>query len=167
MSFYYLSEIELEAEFGADGWKQLPDAISRKYHFVPAKVEVEEHHIGVYASKTDEHMVKADHPKALLHGSLVSPSLAAAIINGKYVNAVPLYRLEQEFQRYGLHKELYSYHVIQADETPVLVNHDGRKADSKSWMWVYRSGHLYHNQQIVLYEYHKTRNASHPREFLK
>lgn len=77
---HYLSDTELEAEFGANGWKQLPDAISRKYHFVPAKVEVEEHHIGVYASKTDEHMVKADHPKALLHGSLVSSSLAAAII---------------------------------------------------------------------------------------
>ena len=190
---HYLSEEELEAEFGVKGWKQLPDAISRKYHFVPAKVEVEEHHIGVYASKTDEHMVKADHPKALLHGSLVSPSLGAAVINGKYVNAVPLYRLEQEFQRYGLqitrqnmanwcirlaeeylsilydhlHKELYFYHVIQADETPVLVNHDGRKAGSKSWMWVYRSGHMYQKRQIVLYEYQQTRNASHPREFLK
>ena len=154
---------------------------------------MEEHHIGVYASKTDEHMIKADHPKALLHGSLVSPSLGAAIINGKYVNAVPLYRLEQEFQRYGLqitrqnmanwcirlaeeylsllydylHKELYSYHVIQADETPVLVNRDGRKVGSKSWMWVYRSGHLHQEQQIVLYEYQQTRNASHPREFLK
>ena len=190
---HYLSAEELEAEFGVRGWKQLPDAISRKYHFVPAKVEVEEHHIGVYASKTDEHMVKADHPKTLLHGSLVSPSLGAAIINGKYVNAVPLYRLEQEFQRYGLqitrqnmanwcirlaeeylsilydhlHEELYFYHVIQADETPVLVNHDGRKAGSKSWMWVYRSGHLYQDRQIVLYEYQQTRNASHPREFLK
>ena len=190
---HYLSEEELEIEFGVNGWKQLPDAISKKYHFVPARVEVEEHHIGVYASKTDEHMVKADHPKALLHGSLVSPSLGAAIINGKYVNAVPLYRLEQEFHRYGLqitrqnmanwcirlaeeylsilydylHEELYFYHVIQADETPVLVNHDGRKAGSKSWMWVYRSGHLYQKRQIVLYEYQQTRNASHPREFLK
>ena len=190
---HYLSEEELEIEFGVNGWKQLPDAISKKYHFVPARVEVEEHHIGVYASKTDEHMVKADHPKALLHGSLVSPSLGAAIINGKYVNAVPLYRLEQEFQRYGLqitrqnmanwcirlaeeylsilydhlHEELYFYHVIQADETPVLVNHDGRKAGSKSWMWIYRSGHLYQDRQIVLYEYQQTRNASHPREFLK
>lgn len=190
---HYLSEEELEIEFGVNGWKQLPDAISKKYHFVPARVEVEEHHIGVYASKTDEHMVKADHPKALLHGSLVSPSLGAAIINGKYVNAVPLYRLEQEFQRYGLqitrqnmanwcirlaeeylsilydhlHEELYFYHVIQADETPVLVNHDGRGAGSKSWMWVYRSGHLYQDRQIVLYEYQQTRNASHPREFLK
>ena len=190
---HYMTKEDLEAEFGPNGWKQLPDAISKRYTFEPAKVEVEEHHIGVYASKTDEHMVKVEHPVGLLRGSLVSPSLAAAIINGKYVNAVPLYRLEQEFQRYGLsitrqnmanwcirigeeylsilydhlHKELYSYHVIQADETPVLVNRDGRKAGAKSYMWVYRSGHLYKDKQVVLYEYQLTRNTSHPREFLK
>lgn len=190
---HYLTDEELVAEFGKNGWKQLPDAISKRYRFIPAKVEIDEHHVGVYASKTDDRIIKADHPKALLHGSLVSPTIAAAIINGKYVNAVPLYRLEQEFSRYGLtitrqnmanwlirlgesylavlydylHQELYNYHVIQADETPVLVNRDGRSAGSKSYMWVYRSGHLYTDKQIVLYDYHKTRNSSHPREFLR
>lgn len=190
---HYLSRTELEDEFGPKGWKQLPDAVSKRYRFVPAKVEVEEHHVGVYAGKQDGRIIRAPHPKGLLHGSLVSPSLAAAIINGKYVNAVPLYRLEQEFERYGLtiprqnmanwcirlaeeylavlydrlHKELYSYHVIQADETTVLVNHDGRRAGSKSYMWVYRSGHMYTEKQVVLYEYQLTRNISHPREFLK
>ena len=190
---HYLSEAELTAEFGEKGWKQLPDEISKRYHFVPAKVEVEEHHIGVYASKVDEHMVKASHPKALLHGSPVSSTLAASIMNSKYVNAVPLYRTEKEFERYGLsinrknmahwmirlaeeylgilydylHQKLYEYHVIQADETPCLVNKDGRPAGSKSWMWVYRSGYLYQEEQIVLYEFQKTRNTSHLREFLK
>ena len=190
---HYMTEEELTAEFGKNGWKQLPDAISRRYRFVPAKVEVEEHHIGVYADKKDGHMVKAKHPRGLLHGSTVSPTLAAAVINGKYVNAIPLYRLEQEFKRYGLaitrqnmanwmirlgeeylsvlydylHRKLYDYHVIQADETPVLVNHDGRPAGSKSYMWVYRSGYMYPEKQIVLYEYQRTRNVSHPREFLK
>ena len=190
---HYLSEKELAAEFGEKGWKQLPDAISRCYRFVPAKVEVEEHHVGVYSSKTDDRMVKAPHPKKLLPGSLVSPSLAAAVLNGKYVNAFPLYRLEKEFERYGLaitrqnmanwvirlgescfgplydylHTLLYRYPVIQADETPVLVNKDGRPAGSKSWMWVYRSGCLYQKEQVILYEYQKTRNASHPRKFLK
>ena len=190
---HYLTEEELTAEFGKNGWKQLPDMISRCYQFIPAKVEVEEHHIGVYSSKVDEHMVKAPHPQNLLRGSLVSPSLAAAIINGKYVNAVPLYRLEKEFERYGLaiprqnmanwmirlgegylgimydylHSLLYEYHVIQADETPVLVNKDGRPAGSQSWMWVYRSGFMQQERQIILYEYQKTRNASHPRKFLK
>ena len=191
--YHYLSEEELVAEFGENGWKQLPDMISRRYHFTPARIEIDEHHTGVYADKAEEYMIKADHPKALLHGSLVSPSIAAAIMNGKYVNAVPLYRLEQEFTRYGLtiprknmanwmirlseeylgilydcfHQKLYDYPVIQADETPVLVNRDGRPAGSKSYMWVYRSGHMYKDKQIVLYDYHETRNSSHPREFLK
>ena len=173
---HYMTEEELTAEFGENGWKQLPDAITRRYRFIPAKVEVDEHHVGVYASKTDGHMIKAKHPKSLLHGSPVSASLAAAVMNGKYVNAVPLYRLEQEFLRYGLaitrqnmanwmirlgeeylavlydhlHSLLYSYHVIQADETPVLVNRDGRSAGSKSYMWVYRSGHMYPEKQIIL-----------------
>ena len=190
---HYLTDEELVAEFGENGWKQLPDAISKRYRFIPAKVEIDEHHVGVYASKTDNRIIKADHPKALLHGSLVSPTIAAAIMNGKYVNAVPLYRLEQEFSRYGLtitrqnmanwmirlgesylavlydylHQKLYDYHVIQADETPVLVNRDGCSAGTKSYMWVYRSGHLYTDKQIVLYDYHKTRNSSHPREFLR
>lgn len=190
---HYLSEEELIAEFGVNGWKQLPDAIARRYKFIPAKVEVDEHHIGVYANKADGHMVKAPHPKALLHGSPVSASLAAAIINGKYINAVPLYCLEKEFERYGLaitrqnmanwmirlaeeylgvlydhlHTLLYQYHVIQADETPVLVHRDGRPAGSKSYMWVYRSGFMYPEKQIILYDYQKTRNASHPRTFLK
>lgn len=190
---HYISEDELVAEFGEKGWKQLPDEISKCYRFIPARVEVEEHHVGVYAGKTDEHMVKAPHPKALLHGSPVSSTLAAAIMNSKYVNAVPLYRSEKEFERYGLsisrrnmahwmirlaeeylgilydylHQKLYDYHVIQADETPCLVNKDGRPAGTQSWMWVYRSGYLYQKEQIVLYEYQKTRNASHPREFLK
>ncbi len=190
---YYMTENELIAEFGENGWKQLPDAISKRYKFIPAKVIVTEHHVGVYASKKDGHMVKAEHPRGLLKGSPVSPSIAAAIMNGKYVNAVPLYRLEKEFERYGLaitrqnmanwmirlgesyisvmydylHELIYDYHVIQADETPVLVNKDGRKAGSKSYMWVYRSGYMNPEKQIILYEYQLTRNASHPREFLK
>ena len=188
-----MTDDELEDKFGKGGFKQLPDEVYRRYSFTPAKIEVEEHHVKVYAGKETEEIVKAPHPRTLLRGSLVSPSLEAAIMNAKYVNAVPLYRQEQEFERYGLHiprqnmanrtiqcadrylavlydhlhEKLYSYHVLQADETPVLVNKDGRPAGSKSYMWVYRTGRMYTERQIVLYEYRKTRNASHPREFLK
>ena len=188
-----MTDEELEDRFGKDGFKQLPDEVYRRYSFTPAKIEVEEHHVKVYAGKETEEVVKAPHPRTLLRGSLVSPSLEAAIMNAKYVNAVPLYRQEQEFERYGLHiprqnmanwtiqcadrylavlydylhEKMYGYHVLQADETPVLVNKDGRPAGSKSYMWVYRTGRMYTECQIVLYEYQKTRNASHPRGFLK
>ena len=188
-----MTDEELEDKFGKDGWKQLPDEVYRRYSFTPAKIEVEEHHVKVYAGKETEEVIKAPHPQTLLRGSLVSPSLEAAVMNAKYVNAVPLYRQEQEFERCGLHisrqnmanwtiqcadrylavlydhlhEKLYGYHVLQADETPVPVNKDGRPAGSKSYMWVYRTGRMYTECQIVLYEYQKTRNASHPREFLK
>lgn len=188
-----MDEKELDEYFGEDGWKELPDEVYRRYSFTPAKVEVEEHHVKVYAGKKTDEIIKAPHPETLLRGSLVSPSLEAAIMNAKYVNAVPLYRQEQEFARYGLnisrqnmanwtiqcadrylailydylHERLYDYHVLQADETPVLVNKDGRDAGSKSYMWVYRTGQMYGDYPIILYEYQKTRNASHPREFLR
>lgn len=188
-----MTDEELRKEFGTADVRRLPDEVYRRYQFTPAKIAVEEHHVAVYASRDGRHLKKAEHPGYLLRGSLVSPSLEAAILNGKYVNAVPLYRLEQEFERYGLsisrqnmanwtiecadrylgilydylHEKLYDYHVLQADETPVLVNKDGRSAGSKSYMWVYRTGKSYKDKQIVLYEYQQTRNASHPREFLK
>ena len=155
-----MTEEELAALFGEGGFKRLPDEVYRRYGFTPAKVEVEEHHVKVYAGKKTDEIVKAPHPECLLRGSLVSPSLEAAVMNAKYVNAVPLYRQEQEFERYGLpisrqnmanwtiqcadrylavlydylHEKMYGYHVLQADETPVLVNKDGRPAGSKSYM---------------------------------
>ncbi len=188
-----MTEEELAALFGEGGGKQLPDEVYCRYGFTPAKVEVEEHHVKVYAGKNTDEIVRAPHPESLLRGSLVSPSLEAAVMNAKYVNAVPLYRQEQEFLRYGLHisrqnmanwtiqcadrylavlydylhEKMYGCHVLQADETPVLVNKDGRPAGSKSYMWVYRTGRMYADRQIVLYEYQRSRNASHPREFLK
>lgn len=103
---------------------------------------VEEHHVHVYAGTDNETIVKADRPDDLLRNSIATPTLAASIMNAKYINAVPLYRQEQEYKRNGLHirrqsmanwvircsedylgllydrlhRELYQYHVLQADE---------------------------------------------------
>ena len=56
--------------------------------------------------------------------------------------------------------------IRYADETPVQVVKDGRPAGSKSYMWVYRSGAL-EDHPFVLYQYQKTRNSEHPRQFLR
>lgn len=188
-----LCESQLTEIFGKDGWKRLPDEVYKRLTFHPATFKVEEHHVAVYAGKDNQTIVRADRPLDLLRNSIVTPSLEAAVMNAKYVNAIPLYRLEQEFTRNDvhisrqvmanwtilcaerylsllwdyLHAQLYKCSVIQADETPVLVNKDGRGAGSKSYMWVYRTGKMYDAPPIVLYEYQKTRNTSHPRKFLK
>lgn len=50
-SINYMSEDQLDAKFGTSGWKHMPDAIARRYKFLPTKVEVEEHHIGGMPAK--------------------------------------------------------------------------------------------------------------------
>ena len=66
-----------------------------------------------------------------------------------------------------LHEKMYDYHVLQADETPVRVTRENRTDGSKHYMWVYRTGRMNTDKHIVLYDYQPSRNASHPREFLK
>ena len=188
-----LSEKELRDIFGENGWKRLPDEVSWSLEYHPSVKEAVEHHTAVYAAKHDDRIVRAQRPANLLAHSIATPSLVAAIMNAKYTNAIPLYRLRQEFERGGvnisvptmanwvircteryfqpvydrLHEELCKLHVVQADETPCQVNKDGRPANAKSYMFVYCSGEKYAKPRIVLYDYQKTRNASHPDEFLK
>ena len=186
-----LPEEKLREIFG-ERWKQLPDEVYKRLKYKPAVCLVEEHHVAVYAGTDNQTIIKADRPAELLRNSVITPSLAAAILNGKYVNALPLYRMEQEFQRNDihlsrqvmanwviqcserylslvydhLHAKMFEYHVLHADETTVEVSKDGRPAGSTSYMWVYRTGGMY-EKSIVLYEYQRTRHADHPRKFLK
>lgn len=188
-----LSEERLQDVFGTDGWKQLPDEIYKRVRVQPAVYTVEEHHVAVYAGKDNQTIIKVDRPKDLLRNSLLTPSFAASIMNAKYVNGLPLYRISQEFLRNDihisrqvmanwmiqcadrylgilydrLHKEMYRFHVLQADETPVMVTKDGRPANSKSYMWIYRTGKSYTDTPVILYEYQRTRKSDHPEEFLK
>lgn len=187
---YTLSEEELEKEFPG-GHKRLPDEVHKTLEIIPQQFLVKEHHVAVYAGIKEEKIIRAKHPERLLPHSIVTPSLAASIMNAKYVNSLPLYRIEQEFlrneirisrqtmanwmirltERYlslvcdRLRKDLLSGAVIHADETPVLVNKDGRKAGSKSYMWVYCSNEA--DKEIVMYDYQMTRKADHPMEYLK
>ena len=185
--------VEKLKELFGEHWKELPEEVYKRLHYQPAVYTVEEHHVHVYAGSDNETIVKADRPDDLLRNSIATPTLVASIMNAKYINAVPLYRQEQEYKRNGLHirrqsmanwvircsedylgllydrlhRELYQYHVLQADETPVRVAKDGRAAGSKSFMWVYRTGKMYTDTPIILYEFQKTRNSEHPRKFLK
>lgn len=181
---------ELQTLF-PEGYDRLPDEVYRKLELHPATFEVLEHHIAVYVSKKGpKKIVRADHPKELLEHSIVTPSLAAGIMNAKYVNSVPIARVEKEFERRdvrisrqvmsgwmiklserylslvydSLKAQLLNQPVIHSDETPVCVSKDGRKAGSKSYMWVYRSAG--DDRPSVIYDYCMTRNTDHLRDFL-
>ena len=96
IEMHELTEEQLREIFGDQKIKRLPDEVYKRLVYHPAIQEVVEHHVAVYAGADGQTMVKADRPQDLLRGSIVTPSLQAAILNGKYVNGIPLARLEKD-----------------------------------------------------------------------
>ena len=188
-----LTEEELLEQLGP-GYRQLKDEVYQRLEFHPSSFEVKEYHICVYVSADGKKFAKAKRPQAdLFRNSIATPSLLAGILNYKYVNALPVHRLAQDFKRSEVNispqvmcnwviksSEIYfslvydwmkdvllKQTVVQADETTLKVNRDGRKAGSSSYMWVYITGeHDDSRKKIVLYDYCRTRSTEHLREFL-
>lgn len=188
-----LTEEELLEQLGP-GYRQLKDEVYQRLEFHPSSFEVKEYHVCVYVSADGRKFAKAKRPQTdLFRNSIATPSLLAGILNYKYVNALPIHRLAQDFKRSEVNispqvmcnwviksSELYlslvydwmkdallKQPVIQADETTLKVNRDGRKAGSSSYMWVYITGeHDDSGKKIVLYDYCRTRSTGHLRTFL-
>ena len=115
----------------------------------------------------------------LLPHSLASASTISWVIYQKYVNAVPLYRQEKDWERLGyslsrttmanwvircsedyfskfvkrLKAEILKENVLHCDGTYVKVLKEyGVSDNSKQYMWVYRTA-KYSERQIVIYDY--------------
>lgn len=141
---------------------------------------------------TETPIVTAKMPAPIYPKSLASASAMAYIMNQKYVLGLPLYRQEKELERMGvylsrqtlanwmiygatnwlsilynrMHELLLLHDILHADETTLQVLAEpGRKADSKSYMWLYRTGRDV--EPIILYDYQTTRHSKHPKAFLE
>ena len=122
--------------------------VYKRLHIIPEAFIVDEHHVHVYASKSnDGTIMKAPRPRDLFRNSIATPALVASIINGKYTNALPLERQAKSYKMNGInlatntmanwvirstdmylsliydrmHELIYGSKVILADETPVKV----------------------------------------------
>ncbi len=136
---------------------------------------------------------KAYTPKSVLNHSLASPSSVARVMYQKYVNSIPLYRQEKDWEQTGiglsratmanwiirssedhlmpvvnrLREELLKRDIVHCDETPVQVlKEEGKKPQTKSYMWLYRSGND-EKPPIILYDYQPSRNGDHSVTYLK
>lgn len=136
---------------------------------------------------------RAEYPKPMMPGSFCSPELLAHIVYEKYGKAVPLHRQEKDLSSKNIlllkttmsnwvitaaeqwcmpvvqkMKELLlAGRVIHADETDIQVLHEkGRKATTKSKMWVYCS-EKFDDRRVNIFDYHPTRKGEHAAEFLK
>ncbi|MDR1771389.1 MAG: IS66 family transposase [Hungatella sp.] len=137
--------------------------------------------------------IKDNGTPALIPGSYVSESLLAYIISRKYGLYIPLYRQEQDFLQMNapigrtsmahwiilagiefiqpmydyFHRELLKRRFLMMDETPIQVlKEEGRRAQTKSYLWVIRTGEDRLNP-IILYNYTPTRAGENAKQFLK
>lgn len=166
--------------------------------YVPAKIKIIRYMQQACECPACKHkgipvIKKADAPKSVLNHSLASPSSIARVMYQKYVNSIPLYRQEKDWEQAGiglsratmskwiirssedhltpivehLRRELLNRDIIHCDETPVQVlKEQGKKPQTKSYMWLYRSGND-GKAPIVLYDYQPSRNGDHAVTYLK
>lgn len=197
---YTLSDDESDCPQCGEKMHAMGKEIRRELKIIPAKVEVVEHVKYIYSCRDCEKnaenvpIIKTKLPEPVIKGSIASPSAVAHIMTQKFINAVPIYRQEQDYKRHGielsrqtmsnwvnrcaldwlqplyesLKAHLISRKVLCADETTLQVLREpGKKATTKSYMWLYRTGNDELNRPIVIYEYQPTRSAQHPKLFLK
>lgn len=196
---YYLPEEEQFCSECGEHLHIMGRDIRRELKIVPAQVKVVEHIKHIYSCRGCEkhsdgtQIVKSVVAEPVIKGSMASPSIVSYIMSQKYVNAMPLYRQEKEFERLGINLSrqtmsnwvircatdwleplyaamrtiLINRNVLHADETVLQVlKEPGKTAQSNSYMWLYRtSGDT--KAPIVLYEYQPDRRAKRPKEFLE
>lgn len=130
-------------------------------------------------------------PPVMIPKSISTPSLLAHIFVSKFCDALPFYRQEQQFKRYGVELtratmstwairiatilepllELLRLYVlsgplINLDETTIQVlDEPGRKASSKSYFWVARGGPS--KNPAILFRYDQSRGAAVAKDLLE
>ena len=131
-------------------------------------------------------------PAAIIDGGLPSARLLAWVGISKYVDHLPLYRLEaiaareevplprstlaDWIGRIGVALEplvdrlkarLLEDAVLHADETPVRQLDPGTGKTRKAYLWAYRNNALGHRPPIIVFDYQPGRGGQYPRDFLR
>ena len=173
---------------------RMGEEISEQLDIIPAKVQVIQHVRPKYACRTCEEGVKtAALPPQPIPRSIATAGLLAYIVTSKYVDGLPLYRLEQfALSRLGveiaratmaswmvhcgelvqplinlLRDRLLESPVVHCDETVVQVlKEPGKTPQSQSYMWVQVAEPL-ENQRIILFDYAPSRSGQVPLKLLE
>ena len=138
--------------------------------------------------------VKDEGDAPLVPHSYVSAGLASHVMYGKFINALPYYRQEKDFEnQFGVkigrgtmahwtiycaenyfspmisyfHRLLAKRKFVAGDETPIQVlKEPDRRPQSKSYVWLFRSGDD-GLSPIIVYQYHPTRNGDAAAKFFE
>jgi len=177
---------------------RIGEEVSEQLDIIPPRIQVIHHIRPKYVCKkcegveADEPAVSiAPMPEQMIPKSIAGPGLLAWSLTGKFVDALPFYRIEQILKRYGVEVsrqtlccwavkvaelcrpllELMGEDILQgfqinADETTLQVLQEpGREATTRSYMWLFRGGTG--QRPVIIYQYHERRSGQVAKEFLK
>ena len=174
---------------------KISEDISEQLDVEPSRFFVHRHIRPQYACRACDTITAAPIPPAIIDGGLAAPGLHAWVVVQKYLDHLPLYRIEQISARQGvtlsrstlaewigrlgvalqpladrLAERLKQSHVLHADETPVQQLDPGEGKTKRAYLWVYRSNDLDTDDPIdpiVVFDYQTSRSGSHAQSFLQ
>ena len=178
-------ELPPEERFAEDGTplKIIGYEISEKLDYEPAKTKVLQYHRAKYGIDNGDYIKTAPPEPSIIPKGMAAPGLLAAIAVSKFADGLPLYRQEEIFSRQDielsrttmarwmikvaealrpiwnvLSDRLIENFYVSCDETRTQVlKEKGRRAESKSWMWVRSTP--YGKHKIVLFDYNPSRSG--------
>lgn len=169
---------------------EIGEVTSEQLDIVPATIRVIRHVRKRYACDCGQCIKTARLPAQPIPKSMASPGLLAHVTVSKYQDGLPLYRQETILKRIGIElpratlanwmikagtlvqplinlmrDRLLDYDVVQMDETVVQVLKEaGRRAQTKSYLWVQRGGPP--DGRVILYDYDPSRGGAVPERLL-
>ena len=177
-------------ECGTDMVK-IGEDISEQLDVDPARFFVHRHIRPQYACRTCETVSAAPVPPAVIDGGMAAVGLYVWVIIGKFLDHLPLYRLEQIAARDNvilsrstlaewvgrigvalqpladrLAALLLERDVLHADETPVAQLDPGNGKTKRAYLWAYCSNVLETGPPIVVFDYQTSRAGRHAQDFL-
>lgn len=170
---------------------KIKEDVTEQLDVEPARFFVHRHIRPQYACKHCETVTAAAVPPAIIDGGMAATGLLAWVLVSKYLDHLPLYRLQHIAARHQVTLSRSTlaewvgktavaleplvdrlvWHMLQgnslhADETPVQQLDPGRGKTRRAYLWVYRSNDLSGGPPIVVFNYQRSRSGAHARQFL-
>ena len=170
---------------------KIGEDVAEQLDVEPARFFVHRHIRPQYACRQCETVSAAPVPAAVIDGGLAAPGLLAWVAGAKFLDHLPLYRIEQMAARSEvalarstlaewvgrigvalqpladrLAQRLREGQVIHADETPVAQLDPGRGKTLRAYLWAYRSNDLEGGPPMAVFDYQVSRAGAHAANFL-
>lgn len=170
---------------------KIGEDVSEQLDVEPSRFFVIRHIRPQYACRHCETVTAAPVAPAVIDGGLATSRLLAWVAVGKYLDHLPLYRLEQIAARSGVNlsrstmsewvgrigaalypladrltERIRQGGVLHADETPVQQLDPGAGKTRRGYLWSYRSNDLDGSPPMVVFDYQTSRSGQHALRFL-